>query len=86
MLIGVGSPKKQRHTREGSSRSESCQELQDKRPISKKLRAALVWSIRGQHCEKMVCMRVVPGVTGILEKTNSHFNPTQTSLGTALAR
>ena len=29
----------------------------------------------------MVCVRGVPGVTGTLEKTNSHFNPTQTGWG-----
>ena len=35
---------------------------------------------------KMVCVRVVPEVTGTLGKTNSHFNPTQTGLGTAPPR
>ena len=30
---------------------------------------------------KMVCVRGVPGVTGTLGKTNSHFNPTQTGWG-----
>ena len=40
----------------------------------------------GLHGEKMVCVRGVPGVTGTLGKANSHFNPTQTGLGTALPR
>ena len=53
------------------------------RPILKRLRATLLRSFRGLHGEKMVCVRGVPGVTGILGKTNSHFNPTQTGLGTA---
>ena len=35
----------------------------------------------GQHGEKMVCVRGVPGVTETLGKPNSHFNPTQTGLG-----
>ena len=34
-------------------------------------------SFKGQHGEKMVCMRGVPGVTGTLGKANSHFDPTQ---------
>ena len=42
--------------------------------------------IQGLHSEKMVCVRGVPGVTGILGKTNSHFNPTQIRLGTAPPR
>ena len=35
---------------------------------------------------KIVCVRGVPGVTGTLGKDNSHFNPTQTELGTAPPR
>ena len=42
--------------------------------------------VQGVHDEKMVCVRGMSGVTGILGKTNSHFNPTQTRLGTALPR
>ena len=38
-------------------------------------------SFRGQHSEKMVCVRGEPGVTGIVRKANSHFDPTQTGLG-----
>ena len=36
--------------------------------------------------QKMVCVRGVPRVTGILGKTNSNFNPTQTGLGIAPPR
>ena len=39
--------------------------------------------VQGLHGKKMVCVRGVPGVTGTLRKANSHFNPTQTGLGTA---
>ena len=42
--------------------------------------------VQGLHGEKMVCVRGVPGVTGTLGKTNSHFNPTQTGLGTVPPR
>ena len=51
------------------------------RPILKRLRATLLWSFRGLHGEKMVCVRRVPGVTGTLGKANSHFDPTQTGRG-----
>ena len=56
------------------------------RPILKSLRTTLLRSFRGLHGKKMVCVRGVPGVTGIFEKANSHFNPTQTGLGTAPPR
>ena len=36
--------------------------------------------------QKMLCVRGVPGVTGTLRKANSHFNSTQTGLGTAPPR
>ena len=52
----------------------------------KRLRATLLRSFRGLQGKKMVCVRGVPGVTGILRKANSHFNPTQTGLGTAPPR
>ena len=51
------------------------------RPILKRLRATLLWSFRGLHGKKMVCVRGVPGITGTLGKANSYFNPTQTGLG-----
>ena len=56
------------------------------RPILKRLRATLLRAFRVLHGKKMVCMRGVPGITGILRKANSHFNPTQTGLGTAPPR
>ena len=40
----------------------------------------------GCTAKKMVCVRGVPGVTGTLGKTNSHFNPIRTGLGIALPR
>ena len=54
--------------------------------ILKKLRAALLRLFKGLHGEKMVCVKAVPGGTGTLEKANSHFDPTQMGLGTALPR
>ena len=42
--------------------------------------------VQGAARQKMVCVRGVPGVTGTLRKTNSHFDPTQTRLGTAPPR
>ena len=42
--------------------------------------------VQGLHSEEMVCVRRVPGVTGTLGKANSHFNPTQTEMGTAPPR
>ena len=44
----------------------------------KETRAALLRSFKGQHGEKMICIRRVPGVIGIFAKTNSHLDPTQT--------
>ena len=52
----------------------------------KRLRATFLRSFWGLHGKKMVCVRGVPGVTGTLVKTNSHFDPTQTRLGTAPPR
>ena len=65
---------------------ERQEKREDKRPILKRLCAALLQSFRGQHGEKMVCVGGVPGVTGTLEKSNRHFDPTQTGLGTAPPR
>ena len=42
--------------------------------------------VQGTARRKMVCVRGVPGVTGTIGKANSHFNPTQTGLGTAPPR
>ena len=67
--------RRQRRAREGQEKREN------RRSILKKRCAALVRLFRGQQGEKMVCARGVPGVTGILGKANSHFNPTQTGRG-----
>ena len=56
---------------------------ENKRLILRKLFAALLWSFRGQRNKKM---KGVPGVTGMLGKSNSHFDPTQTGLGIAPPR
>ena len=42
--------------------------------------------VHGKYGEKMVCVVGVHGVTGTLEKANSHFDPTQTGLGKAPPR
>ena len=65
---------------------ERQEKRKDRRPILKKLCAALLRSFRGQHSEKMVYARGVPGVTGTLGKANSHFDPIQTGSGTAPPR
>ena len=62
------------------------QEKREDRPILKRLHATLLRSIRGLHGEKMVCVREVPRVTGTIRKANSHFDPTQTGLGTTPPR
>ena len=56
---------------------------ENRRPILKKLCAALLRSFKGQHSEKM---KGVPGVPGTLGKANSHFDPTQTGSGTTTPR
>ena len=56
-------------------RARERQEKREDRPILKRLRATLLRSFRWLHGEKIVCVRGVPGVTGTLGKTNSHFNP-----------
>ena len=42
--------------------------------------------VQGQHGEKMVCSRGMPGTTGTLEKANCRFDPAQTWSGTAPLR
>ena len=59
---------------------------EDRRPILKMLCAALLWLLRGQHGEKMVCARGEPWVTGTLRKANSHFDPIQMGSRTTLPR
>ena len=39
--------------------------------------------VQGAARQKIVCVRGVPGVTGTPVKANSHFDPTETGLGTA---
>ena len=56
---------------------------EENRPILKRLRATLLRLFRGLHSKKIFCVRGVPGVTGTLGKAKSHFNPTQSGLGTA---
>ena len=67
-------------------RERERKEKREDRSILKRLHAALLQLLRGLHGEKMVCVRGVPGVTGTLGKTNSHFNPTQTGLWAAPPR
>ena len=38
---------------------------ENSRLISEKLRVALLQLFRGHHCEKMVCMKRVPGILGL---------------------
>ena len=66
--------------------SRERQEKREDRPIFKRLRATLLQLFRGLHGKKMVCGKGVPGVTGTLRKANSHFNLTQTGLGTSSPR
>ena len=66
-------------------RARERQEKREDRPILKRLHAILQ-SFMGLHGEKMVCVRGVPEVTGTLWNANSHFNSTQTGLGTAPPR
>ena len=67
-------------------RKRAKERQENRRPISGRLRAALLRSFGGQDGEKMVCVRGVPEVTGILGKANSHFSSTQTGSGTAPPR
>ena len=55
---------------------ERQEKREDRRPILRKLHAALQRSFREQHGEKMVCASRMPGVTGVLGKANNHFDPT----------
>ena len=62
---------------------ERQEKREDRRPILKRLRATFLRSFRGENGKKVACVRGVPGVTGTLGKSNSHFDPTPTGLGTA---
>ena len=65
---------------------ERQEKRENSRPISKRLPVALLRSFKGQHGEKIVCVREVLGATGVLGKANSHFNSTQTRSGIELPR
>ena len=71
---------------EEKKKNEKTGKRGNSQPISKKLRAALLRSFRGQHGEKIVSVKGVPGVTGTLGKAGSHFDPIQTGSGTAPPR
>ena len=49
-------------TRRGRAR-ERQENREDRRPISKRLHAALMRSFKGQHDKKWFCVRGVPRVT-----------------------
>ena len=68
-----------------TGKREAGEEKKKSRPISKRLRGAFLPSFRGPHCEKIVCMKGVPGLDGTLGKTNSHFHPIR-RVGTAPPR
>ena len=63
---------------------ERQEKREDRRPILKKPRAALLRSFKRQHGKKTVCAKGVPGETGTLGKAISHFDSTQTGSRTAL--
>ena len=83
-MNGAAHQEKNEETKTGMKKAG--EERKDRQPIFKKLRAALLRSLRGQHGKKNGLCEGMPGVTGILEKANSHFNPTQTGSGTAQPR
>ena len=55
---------------------ERQEKKEDRRSISKRLRAALLRLFREQHCEKVIYVSGVPGSTGTLGKANSNFDRT----------
>ena len=65
---------------------ERHEKRENSRPISRRLRAALLRSLKGQHCEKMVCVKGVAGLTGTLGKANSHFDSIHTGSDTTKLR
>ena len=74
------------HQEEKNEKTGKRRAGEDRKQADKRLRATLLRLFSGLHSEKMVCVSGVPGVTGTLGKTNSHFNPTQTGLRTAPPR
>ena len=75
--------KSRRRSRRQRRVGEQQEKGEDRSSVLKNLCAAFLRSFRGKHSQKMVCGRGVPGITGTLGKANSHFDPTQTGLGTA---
>ena len=75
MNVTAHQEKKKKETKTGKRRpGEKRKQATDfKKPC-----ATLLQSFRGQHSEKM---KGVPGVTGTLWKSNSHFDPTQMGSG-----
>ena len=65
---------------------ERQEKREDKRPIFEETVCCPSAVVQGAARQKMVCVGGVPGVTGILGKANSHFDLTQTELGTAPGR
>ena len=74
----------------GHQEKENNEEETDKRKAAEEKRQATDFKeaafcpsavVQGQHGEKMVCVRGVPGVTGTLGKTNSHFEPNANVVG-----
>ena len=70
----------QEERNEKTKRGKRQAEEERQMTILKKLRAALLRSFRGQHGEKMVCARGVPGVSGILGKEQP-FRPNPNGVG-----
>ena len=77
-----GAAHQEKETKTGKKKAEEREEATD----YKEAVCCPPAVVQGQHGEKMICARGVPGVTGTLGKANSHFDPTQTGSGTALPR
>ena len=71
--------RRRRRARVGQEKSKR----ENRRPILKKLCAALLQSFRGQHSKEM---KESARGNGTLGKANSHFDRTQTEFGTAPPR
>ena len=85
--MSVAAHQKKKNEKTGKRKAGEERKLLRNRPILKRLRAILLLWFRGLHgVMTIVCVRGVPGVTGTFGKANSHFNPTQTGLGTAPPR
>ena len=71
---------------EKNEKTGKRKEGEDRRQADFKKAAATFCGRSGAARQKMICVRGVPGVTGTLGKANSHFDLTQTGLGTAPQR